>query len=161
MKKALDHDIIPGDRVLFKNPKRSPNRPNPFVPANIIGTVKEVVAGGICCVVYGEEETTYERNVFVGQLVKWKDLDDIDTADQPTIDDTPMLTRIQLINKITDFSEQLRLDFYTSKLRSKITDRFEVNSLNMVFEAYDHTLLGQMSSNAEHHDMKFETSFHI
>ena len=94
----------------------------------------------------------------MGQLVKWKDLENW-YCRSTEINDTPMLTRIQLINKITDLSDGLRLDFYTSKLRSKITDRFEVNSLNIALEAYDHALLGQISSNAEHHNMKFVELF--
>ena len=38
-----------------------------------IGTVKEVLPGGICKVSHKEGEEVYIRNVFVGQLLKWKE----------------------------------------------------------------------------------------
>ena len=74
LKSGQYHSLKPGDKVLFYNPERvSRKHTDPFSPRNVIGEIIDVVPGGLCKVSYGDNETTYKKNIFIGQLVKWEE----------------------------------------------------------------------------------------
>ena len=50
--------------------------------SNIVGIVEGVLPGGICKVSHGEGEEMFVKNVFVGQLVKWKQIESIDVTEK-------------------------------------------------------------------------------
>lgn len=157
MKKAVGHDLKPGDSVIFKNPQKK--KSDAFMVSNIVGIVEEVLPGGICKVSHGGEEM-FVKNVFVGQLVKWK-VEGIDVTEKEEGEEIThsagTLSHLQLVNHITDTSINLRMDFYASKLRRKMKDGFAVfKCMKLAVEAYDHFLLAKLLSNdAEQHTAKY------
>ena len=156
LKKAIGHDFKPGDNVLLKNPHKT--KTDVFMISNIVGTVKEVLPDGICKVSHKDGEDVFEKNVFVGQLVKWKENESADVQEkEETLNNTGTFTHFQLINYVTDTSDNLRMDFYASKLRSKLQNGLSVlESMKLAVEAYDHFLLAKLHPNdTEQHTAKY------
>ena len=126
--------------------------------SNIVGTVKEVLPGGICKVSHKGGEDAFEKNVFAGQLVKQKENESENLQEEEeTLNSTGTLTHFQLINYVTDTSENLRMDFYASKLRSKLKNGLSLfDSMKLAVEAYDYFLLAKLLPNdAEQHTAKY------
>lgn len=165
-----EHDLKVGDSVLFKNPSRKRGlTQDPFVPVNIIGEVEEMTPGGMCRVSYGEN-SLYVKNVFVGQLVKWKTNDTPQSnhgPGEPDIESEQVYDRKSVLDHITIFSESLRSDFYASKLRLKLGKEYPISKMiNLALDTYDHgvtaKLYGQIDNDKSvEHQLKFEAQLEI
>ena len=152
LKSYKESTLKPGDKVLFKNPIHNSNKTNnPFSPRNIIGKVIEVVPGGLCKVSYGDDadgngsDISFEKNIFIGQLIKWGENDDPIEMEIPMGTNEEQITKKQMLNEIVEFSEYLRRDFYASKLRSKLVLNYPINSLmEYACITYDHGLMAKL-----------------
>ena len=90
-------------------------------------------------------------------MVKWEEEEiGIDTDINATTTEHMPITTKQLLDKITEFSEEMRSDFYNKKLRAKLSNGYPINEL-MEYSCsvtYDYGLLAKIHD--EHDDSQSE-----
>ena len=130
-----------GDKVLIRNPdcqnKKGGVEKNLLQTRNVVGVVNDVLRGGMYNLSLGEGHNSFQKDVFVGQMVLFSENET--EAEEGLEDKSERKTRKEILEEISKFGEDTREAIFESRKRSFI-------DIGKGMEDYFHTLdLGVLS----------------
>ena len=101
-------------------------------------------------------EESYEKDVFYGQMVLYEEGDEIVTNENENNNgqEQHILTRKELLEEISKFGESVRWSVFDSRKRYRQRQRVDIgNAMAKYYQVLDYGVLGKLQSQAEYTDM--------